>query len=190
MCCLHPYLPHYQPLLHARALSAAGGRKRPLVPNLAELLEEGEEGEDGGAAVSEVAGRRSDGGALLRERQSVGSGSAAGAATGSPPHKFQRRSEWRVLAAGGRVFAPAWFRVQKGLGYGGLPCPPPSFPLRPRTCFSCLPRPCHPAADEEDAALDAAVPARPSSVAEVDADVLAARVRELQTQVWLSGQHA
>lgn len=87
--------------------SAAGARKRPLVPNLAELLEEGEEGEEGGAAASELAGRRSDGAALLRERQSVGSGSAADVATGSPPHKFQRRGECQALSWAPSLSSPS-----------------------------------------------------------------------------------
>lgn len=77
--------PPQRPLL----APAAGGRKRPLVPNLAELLEGEEEGE--GAQLG-AASRRSDGAALLRERQSVGSGMSGGGAS-SPPHKLPRSGE-------------------------------------------------------------------------------------------------
>lgn len=93
------------PLSLPISLLAAGGRKRALAPNLAELLEEGEEGEAGGDALS---GRRSDGAALLGpERRSISSasGAAAGsegdAGAGSPPHKLQRttgESGWGGLA--------------------------------------------------------------------------------------------
>lgn len=78
-------------------LLAAGARKRPLVPNLAELLEEDEEGS--AAPEASEAGRRSDGAALLRaERQSVGSG--LGGAGASPPHKFQRKGECSTCGMG------------------------------------------------------------------------------------------
>ena len=66
------------------------------MPNLAELLEdeEGEEAVEGGVG----AGRRSDGAALMFERQSVGSGLAGSASAegGSPPHKYQRKGGWGV----------------------------------------------------------------------------------------------
>lgn len=68
--------------------SAGGGRKRPLMPNLAELLEEEEEG----FAAAGEAGRRSDGAALLpAERASVESGALGALGSGSPPHKFPRK---------------------------------------------------------------------------------------------------
>lgn len=69
---------------------AAGARKRPLLPNMAALLEEGE-GEDGDA---DTTGRKSDGGALLRVRHSE-------SASGSPAHKLQRREEGGDVQGGG-----------------------------------------------------------------------------------------
>lgn len=86
-----------QPITPPFSLTTAGARKRPLVPNLAELLEEDEEGS--AAPSASEAGRRSDGAALLRsERQSVGSGPIGGTGSGSPPHKYQRKGESALWA--------------------------------------------------------------------------------------------
>jgi hypothetical protein len=87
--------------MHFLLPSAAGGaRKRPLMPNLAELLEEDEEGACGAGADGAAASRKSDGAALLRasERASVGSGLTAAVGGGSPPHKYLKQGErqWRV----------------------------------------------------------------------------------------------
>lgn len=140
------------------------------MPNLAELLEEDEEGS--AAPEASEGGRRSDGAALLRaERQSVGSGMASG--SGSPPHKFQRKgARWQGGCCSIRRAARVALVRHASFCLSTLP-----------TCSLIL---CH--ADEaegeaEDGMPAPAPPPRPSSVAETDVEVLQARVRELQTQV-------
>ena len=85
---------------------AAGARKRPLLPNMAELLEE--ESSAGGAEAS----RRSDGGALPVGRKSEG------AVTQSPPHKLQKQNGEAWGAAG--VWLPATAAKKRAPSYTRL----------------------------------------------------------------------
>lgn len=86
------------------------------MPNLAELLEDEEEGGEGGAAAGE-AGRRSDGAALLA-RASVGEG-LPGAGSGSPPHKYARKG-----SEAGEAGEAGAQEDEEGLD-GYVPPPPP-----------------------------------------------------------------
>lgn len=82
-----PALPNTRVVLPSSASLAAGGRKRPLMPNLAELLEEEEEEGAGGGSDGSGPSRKSDGGALLpAARQS----DVGGLPAASPPHKYPR----------------------------------------------------------------------------------------------------